>query len=113
MIITKIPSEHDEQVMLVKWLKLKKIRYSSTPNGGFRNAREAKRLKEEGVSKGFPDITIFLQDKCLFIEMKRIKGSTTSKEQKEWLGYLNGLNYAHGKICRGFKEAKEFVEAHL
>jgi len=113
MKVSILASEHQEQVNLCHWLSLKRLTFVATPNGGKRSMSEAKRFKAEGVKRGFPDITVFLPDKVLFIEMKRVKNSTTSKEQREWVKYLDSLPYSNSKVCKGFKEAKEYVEEML
>ena len=102
--------EHKEQVALVHWLRIKKIPHNATPNGGYRNIVTATRLKAEGVVGGFPDITIFLPNFILYIEMKR-KGGTIQANQKEWINYLNSLPYARAIVCYGAKEAIEKIES--
>lgn len=56
-----------------------------SPNGGFRNKKEAARFKKMGTKKGFPDLFLFIANdvfKGLFIEMK--SGSNTlTEEQKD------------------------------
>jgi len=101
--------EHFEQVALVQWLRIKKIPHNATPNGGYRNIATAVKLKAEGVVAGFPDITIFLPNLVLYIEMKR-RGGTVQKNQKEWIDYLNSLPYAKAVICYGAKEAINIIE---
>jgi len=108
-----IPSEHVEQVHLVQWLTIKKIRHNSTPNGGHRHKAVAGKLKAEGVSAGYPDINIYLPSIMLCIELKRQKGGQVSPRQKEWLEALNKLPYCNAKVCRGWVEAKEFIEGYL
>lgn len=55
--------EHELQKSCVKWFRLQYPEYTNLlfaiPNGGKRNAREAARLKAEGVTPGVPDL--FLQ----------------------------------------------------
>ena len=51
-----IPTEAEEQVRLINYLKFKSIPFYAIPNGGSRNAREAKNLKAQGVVAGVPDI---------------------------------------------------------
>jgi hypothetical protein len=115
-----IPTEHEEQKTLCKYLDLKKIKYHSVPNANILSSlnkqmavRVMQKLKREGLKKGTPDIVVFLPNKILYIEMKRIKASITSKEQIEWIEFINTLPYAKGKICKGSKVAIEFVENEL
>ena len=104
----KIPSEHTEQVNFVNWMRYNhpNIWVAAIPNGGKRSIKVAKQLKAEGVSAGFPDL--FIPSLKLFIEMKRIKGSAISKEQKQWHEYLRGYGYTV-EICKGCDAAKQII----
>ena len=115
----KPPTEAEEQKAFVQWLKFMNIAHTAVTNEQQMSSqnklmalRSGAKQKAMGRSKGFPDMIIILEDKCLFIEMKRVKGSTTSKEQKVWIETLNGLGH-HSKVCKGAKEAIEFVELYL
>ena len=80
--------EHGEQVEFVRWFRARfpTILIYAVPNGGKRSMTEAKRLKEEGVVPGIPDLHVPAWR--LRIEMKRAKGGRLSVEQKEVLDYL-------------------------
>ena len=115
----KIPLEFDEQALLVQWLTAKKIRFASTPNENHMSKLNAKtaaiqgiRAKKTGMQAGFPDITIFLEHKILFIEMKRSSKtlSTVSEKQAEWIEALNCFSYASAAVCYGAKNAISFIE---
>lgn len=111
------PSEHLEQVTLIAWYRrtYKNELLVAIPNGGKRHIKTAIAMKQEGVSKGFPDIFLPVpnsQFHGLFIEMKRQKGGTLSKEQKAWIEYLNSAGY-QALVCKGFLEAKEVIECYL
>lgn len=106
----EVPREHDEQVAFVQWFRLKHpdVKIIAIPNGGSRHVVEAKRLKQEGVLPGVPDL--FIPAWQLWIEMKRAKGGTFSQEQKEMISYLNRVGY----ICivaKGCEDAIRQVEA--
>lgn len=103
-----IPSEHLEQIRLVSWVRktYPQHRIFAIPNGGFRSITTAMNLQAEGVVKGIPDL--FIPSLKLFIEMKRIKGSSTSPEQKDWLEYLNQIGYT-AIVCKGFEIAKSEI----
>lgn len=111
------PTEHLEQVTLISWYRrnYKNELLVAIPNGGKRHIKTALAMKQEGVSKGFPDLFLPVPN-CnshgLFIEMKRQKGGTVSKEQGAWLEYLNSAGY-QAVVCKGFLEAKEVVECYL
>lgn len=116
-----VPLEHAEQVALVRWLRAKKIFYFSIPNSSAlsslnRNAaiKVGSVLKSEGMIKGASDLVVMLQNKVLFIELKRaLKSfSTVSKEQIIFIENVKKLPYADGKICYGAKEAIKFIESH-
>ena len=88
-----IPSEHLEQRELVRWFRqtFKGVRIFAIPNGGLRSLSVAAKLKAEGVSSGVPDLCVPAWR--LWIEMKRVKGGSLSAEQKDWIEYLEGVNY--------------------
>ena len=81
------------------------------PNGGLRNVVVAKKMKAEGVKPGVPDLFFTLARggyHGLFIEMKRIKGGSTSKDQKDKIERLRNCGYKVD-ICKGFDEAKKSI----
>lgn len=116
-----IPSEHAEQSKVISYCKIKKIPVFAIPNGTYLNgtrlqrAKQMNKLKAEGLSKGVPDLFIpvpFNKKHGLFIEMKRIKGSSTSAEQKAWIHDLNYSGY-EAVICKGGAEAIEKIEEYI
>lgn len=109
VISTKdIPSEHEEQRAFISWWRksLPDCWIHAIPNGGGRGIREAGRLKAEGVSAGVPDL--FCPSLCLWIEMKKRKGGSVSKEQKEWHEHLRQVGYTV-IVPRGAQEAALLV----
>lgn len=73
------------------------------------------RLRLEGVCPGVPDLMIPTpsgKHHGLFVEMKRTKGGSVSKEQKDWIAYLQTQGY-QAIVCRGFEEAKSGIECYL
>lgn len=94
------------------------------------------KLKRMGQSKGFPDFLIVIpnvtgrklyvqeldeggsadynptKDRVVAIELKRRKGGRVSPEQKEWLMVLNDAGI-EAVVCRGFEEAKQFIEERI
>lgn len=102
------PTEQAECEQLALWLKSKKYKFTHVPNETFTKSWSQKlKNKRAGVSKGFPDYVILVRDCCVFIEMKKQKGGTVSKEQKEWIEALGKNHFA--KVCKGFEEAKAYV----
>ena len=88
-----ILSELQEQIEIVRRLRLAGLLFCSVPNGGKRGRGEAIRLKASGVSAGVPDLLIF--EPCLggvgcALEMKRADKTpcSVSKVQKKWLADL-------------------------
>lgn len=69
---------------------------------------EARRLKVSGVEPGVPDL--FCPAWMLWIEMKREKGGTVSKPQKDWHAYLNECGYTV-VVARGWDDAINQVSA--
>jgi len=109
------PSEHSEQVLVVRKLRSAKVWFCAVPNGGKRNRGEAIKLTQEGVSRGAPDLLIFdpppNHPNCVgtALEMKR-QGADEShlrKEQVKWLkaledrGWLTLIGYgARDALCK-------------
>ena len=106
------PSEHLEQVHFVAWFRRAHpgIRIFAIPNGGGRSKAQAGQLKAEGVSSGVPDL--YIPELKVWIEMKRQKGGTVSKEQKDWHEYLRSIGDTV-LVCKGFEQAKESIKKIL
>jgi hypothetical protein len=113
--------EDSEQAALIEWADRSTINgirvgrhLLHIPNGGKRNAREAARLKRQGVRAGVPDLFLALPRgpaAGLFIEMKAAKGRTSEKQQ-EWLNRLALAGYAT-HVCHGFDAARRVITAYL
>ena len=101
----------------MQWFKMAHpdLRVFAIPNGGKRGKMEAMRLRLEGVCPGVPDLMLPTPRgpyHGLFVEMKRTKGGSVSKEQKDWIAYLQAQGY-QAIVCRGFEEAKREIECYL
>lgn len=119
----KIKSESSEQATLVARVRNfhPDLVFMSIPNGGKRDPRVAAQMKREGVLAGAPDL--FLAEPRLelnltgtkhdwhglFIEMKRIGGKTSEKQndvifQLKQKGYkvivAEGADEAYGELLR-------------
>lgn len=102
------PSEHVEQREFVKWFRQNHdVRIFAIPNGGKRSRNTGAMLKAEGVTAGVPDL--FIPEWRVFIEMKRQKGGSVSKEQKDWGEYLKECGYTW-TVAKGCDQAKELVK---
>lgn len=116
-----VATEAAEQSALIAWANLQAkatpelARLYAVPNGGSRHKLEAVNLKRQGVKKGVPDLCLPVPRHGrhgLYIELKRTKGSTTSREQKEWIAYLNQAGYV-AVICKGFEQARDAILEYL
>lgn len=92
-LMTKYPSESDEQEGFVIWFRAKfpAVLIYAIPNGGHRAISTAKRLKAEGVVSGIPDLHIPAWR--LWVEMKRVKGGKLSAEQSAMIEHLESLGH--------------------
>lgn len=119
----KIPIELKEQSEVVQWLKERGIKlFSATAQSTFTGWVGINKNKMAGVQPGVPDLIICLPAsetrsgfrELLFIEMKRIKGSHTSADQKAWIAFLEALvGDVYARVCKGAVEAIAFLEEHL
>jgi hypothetical protein len=111
-----ILTEHQEQKKVVQYCNRSNIPIFANTNGTYKKYEYHQvRFKNEGLMPGVPDLMIPLM--CggyggLFIEMKRIKGSVTSANQKKWIELLNTNGYK-AVICKGAVEAVREIEVYL
>ena len=109
-------SEHDEQKIVVEWLRAKGIPFFSVPNGvsfggdAMAKIRYSSYLKAEGLSPGVPDLVI-VGNPMIGLEMKRKGPSSVSDKQYEWHDVLvkNGWVVM---VARGSDEAIKMLEEH-
>lgn len=117
-----VPTEHEEQRHVMLWAAALERRTVAAlanlfaiPNGGSRHIVTARRMKAEGVKPGVPDLFLAHAAKGkhgLFIEMKRRKGGSLSREQADWRQRLEAAGYAV-EMCRGAREAIAIIESYL
>ena len=115
-------NEHAEQVNLIQWWSLQCRRFGiyeqllfAIPNGGQRNIITAKRMKDEGVRSGIPDLFLAVPRgnfHGLFIEMKKPQGGVVSDNQKACMEMLSKNDYCV-TVCRGFVDAQEAIKGYL
>ena len=114
-------TEHEEQVALMRLVEMHKGRWPelgmlfAVPNGGNRNIVTAKKLKAEGVKRGVPDLCLPVPRNGyhgLFVEMKKQKGGTVSKEQADWIGNLQDQGYK-ACVCKGAAAAWEVIQEYM
>lgn len=107
-----IPSEDEEQIAFVAYLSQRGLTFTAIPNHTYNphHSQQAKN-KKLGLNKGLCDMLVALPGVGLaFVEMKRIKGSDTSDEQKEWIRVLNLCPGTEARICKGATMAIRFIE---
>lgn len=116
-----VPSEHLEQSVVVQWASRAAGAYPALnllyaiPNGGLRNKKTANDLRAEGVKPGVPDLCLPVPNARyhgLYIEMKRVRYSTTSADQKLWIKNLNERGYL-AVVCKGANEAIEVLKKYV
>lgn len=84
------------------------------PNGGRRNAREAGRMKGEGVKAGVSDLHLPLARQGhtgLWIEMKSDEGRE-SDEQRKWRLRMTRAGH-RAVVCRGWAAAMTEIRTYL
>jgi hypothetical protein len=121
-------TEHQEQAHLILWAQMMKRDLPgihmlfAIPNGGHRNLLVAKKMKEEGVRPGVPDLCLPVPAHGyhgLWIELKTetsrpVRGGRggLSDVQQEWLDRLNAYGY-RAVVCYGAEEAKNEITNYL
>lgn len=114
-------AEDAAAMALIQWRDLHVKRYPelgllfAIPNGGYRNAREAARLKAMGVRAGVSDYFLPVPrldgTAGLWIELKAGKGRTTTN-QEAWLAAMRYRGY-WGRVAHGWLEAARIVCEYL
>lgn len=127
------PTEEQEQMAFVQWLRLKGYAHFRVPNETYtKSFKQKAKNKALGVSSGVPDLFVVAPRQqelwnglgteairtgdtvavptLVAIEMKRKKGGTTSANQKQWLQTLNDAGI-QSVVCKGCDEAIKFIES--
>ncbi len=110
--------EEDTQIACVTWFSYQYPQYipllHHSPNGGFRNSREAGRFKAMGTRAGFPDLVLLVARggyHGLFIEMKTWNGSQTEL-QKAYQSAVEEQGYKY-VICHNVEEFVKEVTLYM
>ena len=105
---SEIPLEHDEQRAFVKWFhaQFPTVLIFAPPMAAVRSNNQAAWLTAEGMVKGIPDLHI--PEWKTVIEMKRIKGSTISKEQYWMEAHYKKIGWTHF-FAYGFEDARKKI----
>lgn len=114
---SNITTESQEQIAIVKYCDLKKIKIFHIPNGSYKSLTARIKSKQEGLRAGVPDLMIPIpisKYHGLFIELKRRdkNKSKVSENQKKWINDLNNLGYL-ALVCYGANEAIKSIEDYL
>jgi len=123
-----LPTEYDEQCILHKWLKFKRIDHFATTNENNTYKQNKKyamlaevKAKASGKLKGVSDLEIFIKEFTLYLELKRqpsitktgkisYKDITTSESQINFLEMVNKYKYKIGFVAYGAEEAINIIE---
>jgi hypothetical protein len=105
---SEIPLEHEEQKNFVKWFRQQYpgVLIFAPPMAAVRSNNQAAWLTAEGMVKGIPDLHI--PEWKTVIEMKRIKGSTISKEQYWMEAHYKRIGWTHF-FAYGFEDARQKI----
>lgn len=102
--------EEHEQEALVGWLELKGYKFTAIPNSTFtRSWKQKAKNHRTGLRPGFPDLAVIKNSRLYLIELKRRRGGTVSKEQKEWIKALQLCEGVTAVVCKGSQEAIDFL----
>lgn len=124
--------EEEVQKAVVEYLKFKypKARYCASLGGIRTSYKQAVKAKSTGYVKGFPDLQICVPMERrgsdiggstqtgggvyhgLFLEIKKDKKSYPTKEQKEWIAYLNEQGYC-ARVTKGLDESIEVIDNYF
>ncbi|GHV60878.1 hypothetical protein FACS1894195_0420 [Bacteroidia bacterium] len=107
-----IHSEENLQIACVEWFSLSHPRLAvllhHSPNGGYRNVREAVKFKKMGTRAGFPDLILCLPNAKYHgacFELKSPKGVLSDK-QKEWGAKVVEHDYYYAVVYN----VEQFIE---
>jgi hypothetical protein len=120
--------EHGEQVRLMTWAGIMEFQYPelallyAIPNGGQRNIIVAKRMKDEGMKAGVPDLhlpvargdyhSLYIEMKAPSLKPKRGGKGGVSALQANWHRVLSEQGN-RVVVCYGFKEAETALTEYL
>jgi hypothetical protein len=120
-----IPTEHQEQRALVKWLSLHPVLkdcYMKNNNEGKRTEAQTWGLKQLGLRPGVSDLFIAHPTRTyhgLWLEVKRnmsyppsSRKTQTWVQQQEWVERMRSAGY-EAKFCYGWEEGRQIVEDYL
>ena len=116
--------EEEVQKGVVTYLKFAypKARYCASLGGIRTSFKQGVKAKATGYVKGFPDLQICVPMgrgdigggvyHGLFLEIKKDKKSYATKEQKEWIEYLNEAGYC-ARVSKGLDESIQIIDDYF
>lgn len=110
-------TEDREHIALVTWLRAMERIHPDlglayhTPNGGYRDARQAAKFKAMGVRAGIWDIFVPVPAPGLWVEMKAPGGRLTPG-QREWRERLEPAGYRF-EVAFSWVEAARYIASHV
>ena len=109
-------------------MRYSKVWYCASLGGIRTSFKQAVKAKATGYVKGFPDLQICVPMERgidgeggtkkgemyhgLFLEIKKDKKSYPTKEQKEWIAYLNEQGYC-ARVTKGLDESIELIDNYF
>lgn len=121
-IRSDVPTEAQEQAKLAGLLDQltvngKPLVWAHPPNESYGIGPIAgNRRKKAGCKRGLPDILIFspspVTGRPVAIEMKRVKYSSTTQDQRDWLEKLDKECGWSTYICKGFQAALAVLKSN-
>jgi VRR-NUC domain. len=115
-LFTDPTTEAQHQINVIRWSQINRDKYPALallhhiPNGGARDAVEGKRLREQGVKPGVPDLCLPVprgRYNGLYLEMKK-PGGTESPEQVWWREKLTEQGY-FSTVSHGWESAVQVL----
>ena len=109
------PTEDEVQETVVEFCDTLRIACVHIPNESKRSKAYGAKMKRMGLQKGFPDLFIPMARQGfhgLFIELKRDKLAHPTKEQLEWIGFLNKEGY-YAVVSYGVDAAIEEIKKYM
>jgi len=119
----QVPLESYEQERLHGWCQNRALVSYAVPNAGKRSVWGGKNFVKQGLVEGVSDYVVLLEDKILYIELKRqpkklksgkmsVSHTPTTNEQIEFIEKVSKFSYAIGRVCYGFDEARSFISEY-
>lgn len=66
-----------------------KMTWYAVPNGGSRNPIEAKKMVEQGLRAGVPDLMFIIKGECFGLELKMINGRLSGEQLRMHVEMMN------------------------